>query len=547
MRIIYLFSSFLFIFFSCSKSNTDQPATGSSFQIASIEINKQTLSTEFRNSPVLPEFTVKFPNAISPSSYQNNIQLQNKDFQNIPLTVSFSADAKTATIKPSSPLSYLSKYTLLFKSGLEDVNGNKLSPEKSIAVYTTIDSTDKFSRISTDELLTLVQKQTFKYFWDFGHPSSGMARERNSSGDVVTSGGTGFGVMAILVAIERGFITKEEGKARIQKIVNFLKTADKFHGAFSHWYNGNTGRTQKFSDVDDGADLVETSLLLQGLLTARQYFQTAADESLRNDILKLYTDVEWTFFQNGQQVFFWHWSPNNQFQINLKIQGWNESLIVYVLAASSPTHPIAKTVYDQGWANNGAMKNGTTNYNLVLPLGPQMGGPLFISQYSFLGINPIGLKDAYADYELQTKNHSLTNRAYSIANPKNFFGYSADVWGLTASDDINGYKVHSPTDDNSVITPTAALTSFAFTPAESQKALEFFYYKLGDKIWGEYGFYDAFSLHEQWFADSYIAIDQGPIIIGIENHRSKLLWNLFMQIPELKTGLKNLNFESPNL
>jgi len=548
MRHIYFYILPLVFFISCSKSDNESPTLIKNFQLASAKIDDQTVENEIlRGISNIPELILNFPNTIHTSSAEANIALLNEEFKSLPITIAYSSDSKILTIRPQSPLAFLSKYSLQINSGLTDSEGNKFGPAQTIHFHTQMDAADKFPRISKDALLTLVQKKTFSYFWDFAHPSSGMARERNTSEDIVTSGGTGFGVMAILVGIERGFITKEAGKARIEQVVQFLKNADKYHGAFSHWYNGNTGKTQKFSDLDDGADLVETSLLLQGLLTARQYFNTADAENLRQDIWQMYTDVEWTHFQNGQNVLFWHWSPNHQFQINLKIQGWNESLITYVLAASSPTHPINKSVYDQGWAKNGSMKNGTTNYGLTLPLGPQLGGPLFLSQYSFLGIDPRGLKDDYADYELQTKNHTLIQRAFAVANPNKFFGYSENVWGFTASDDINGYKVHSPTEDNGVITPSAALTAFAFTPEESQLVLDYLYYKLGDKLWGEYGFYDAFSLHEPWFSHSYIAIDQGPIIIGIENHRTKLLWNLFMQIPEIKSGLSTLNFTSPYL
>jgi hypothetical protein len=232
--------------------------------------------------------------------------------------------------------------------------------------------------------------------------------------------------------------------------------------------------------------------------------------------------------------------------MNLPIRGWNESLITYVLAASSTTHAIPKIVYDNGWASNGGMKNGKTFYGIQLPLGPDFGGPLFLEHYSFLGIKPTNLTDAYADYALQTKNHTLINYSYCVANPKKY-GYSDSVWGLTASDIENGYKASSPTDDAGFIAPTAALSSFPFTPTESMKALKFFYYVLGDKLWKEYGFIDAFSLSNPWFAGSFLAIDQGPIIIMIENYRSGLLWNLFTSCPEIKTGMSALGFTAPYL
>lgn len=371
--------------------------------------------------------------------------------------------------------------------------------------------------------MDLVQKQTFKYFWDFGHPVSGLARERNTSGETVTSGGSGFGIMTILVGINRNFVSRADGLARMQKIVGFLKTAQKFHGAFPHWLNGTTGVVIPFSAKDDGADLVETSYLFEGLLCARQYFNSAsADETnLRNDINTLWNAVEWDWFRkNNENVLYWHWSPNNNWDMNFPIQGWNEALVTYVLAASSPTHTIPKIVYDNGWAKNGAIKNNNAYFGITLPLGEPYGGPLFFAHYSFLGINPHDLSDAYANYWTQNVNHSLINYTYCKTNPKGYYGYGDSCWGLTASDVPNGYTASSPTNDVGVIAPTAAISSLPYTPAESMKAIKYFYFIIGDKIWKEYGFVDAFSLHQLWYANSFLAIDQGPIIIMIENYRS---------------------------
>ncbi|WP_310589873.1 glucoamylase family protein [Dyadobacter sp. CY343] len=412
-------------------------------------------------------------------------------------------------------------------------------------------TTNKFPVISDEALLTLVQQQTFKYFWEFAHPVSGLARERNTSGDIVTSGGSGFGIMTIPIAVERKFITRAQGLERMQKIAGFLKNnTQKFHGAFPHWLNGATGAVVPFSEKDNGADLVETAFLVQGLLTARQYFSanTPAEMDLRADINAIWEGVEWDWFQkDNENVLYWHWSPNFGWEMNHQIRGWNECLITYALAASSPTHGISKAVYDNGWARSGDLKNGNSYHGVNLPLGEAYGGPLFFSHYSFLGLNPTGLTDQYADYFTQNKNHTLINYNYCIANPQGFEGYSDQCWGLTASDIPDGYNANSPTNDKGVIAPTAALSAFPYTPAESMKALKFFYYKLGDKLWGAYGFHDAFSLDELWFADSYLAIDQGPIVIMIENHRSGLPWKLFMSAPEVKTGLKKLGFSSPNL
>jgi hypothetical protein len=455
-------------------------------------------------------------------------------------------------LTPTQPLKGLTKYQLNVGSSMTSTAGATLSGYYGLGFHSGIDSSNKFELVSDNQLLDLVQRKTFTYFLEFGHPVSGLSRERNNSEDLVTAGGSGFGIMTIPVAIERGFISKTEGLDRMKKIVGFLKnTAQRFHGAFPHWMNGKTGVVIPFSQKDNGADLVETSYLIAGLLTARAYFTGSnMDEvNLRADITKIWEEVEWSWFRkNNENVLYWHWSPNFGWDMNLKIQGWNECLITYLLAASSPSFAIPKSVYDQGFARNGAQVNNQNHYTFQLPLGPALGGPLFLAHYSFLGINPIGLKDAYANYEQQVVNHSKINHAYCVENRKRFTGYSSACWGLTASDiPNNGYAANAPGNDIGVITPTAAISSLPFTPMQSMNALRFFYYKLGDKLWGPYGFYDAFSLHELWFASSTLAIDQGPIIIMIENYRSKLIWDLFLKNTEIKIGMRTLGFSAPYL
>lgn len=407
--------------------------------------------------------------------------------------------------------------------------------------------------LSDEALLDLVQKQTFRYFWDFAHPVSGMSRERSNSNfgygnETVTSGGTGFGIMGVIVATERKWIGRDTAARFLLKMVNFLLKADSYHGVFPHWLNGETGKTIPFSRKDDGADLVETAYLFQGLLCARQYFNgdNNTERELRNRIGWLWEGIEWNWFtKGGEEVLYWHWSPNNGWAMNFPIRGFNECLIVYVLAASGERYPVSKDVYHRGWAESSFFRNGKVFYNYTLPLGFDYGGPLFFSHYSFLGLDPRGLTDRYADYWMQNRNHTLINRAYCMENPKKFKGYGEDCWGLTASDTYDGYNAFSPTNDEGTITPTAALSAFPYTPEFSMKALKHFYSDLGDKIWSEYGFVDAFNETKNWYASSHLAIDQGPIIVMIENHRSGLLWKLFMSCPEIKNGLTKLGFDSP--
>lgn len=540
---------------ACGKSSGDSgnPApVQRQVAVRSITIDGRALEDNTFDVRLQPSIRIQFTEPIDKQSVAGAIVWSAPAGGSAPVfTSSFQNNDSVLLITASSKLAFLTSYRFSLNNSIKSASGGRFISVINKTLLTSIDSSAKFPTLSDEALLTKVQQQTFRYFWDFGHPVSGMARERNSSGDIVTTGGTGFGIMAMLAAVERGFINRQQGLDRIKTIVNFLETkAIRYHGAFAHWINGASGLTQPFSQKDNGADLVETSFLMMGLLSARSYFDagTAAETDLRSAITDLYAAVEWDWFRrdNGDQLY-WHWSPDYGWDMNLPIRGWNECLVTYVLAAGSPTHAIPKSVYDKGWAREGAMKNGAAYYGISLPLGEPFGGPLFLSQYSFLGINPIGLKDAYADYELQNKHHAQINYQHSLENPKKYYGYSAQVWGLSASDIPTGYSASSPTNDLGVIAPTAALSSFPYTPVESMQALKFYYYTLGDKLFKDYGFIDAFALHQPWFADSFLAIDQGSIIVMIENYRTGLLWNLFTSAPEVKAALTKLGFTAPYL
>jgi hypothetical protein len=493
------------------------------------------------NVPRNLNIKMQFSSGIDPDILESSTELSGENAPSLNYTYSnnnYSVEIRSnAKLKPYKP------YTFTISEDFSGINGEPFDGY-SKKFYTAVDSTLKFPEIPDEELLTKVQEQTFKYFWDFAHPNCGLTRERNSSGNLVTIGGSGFGVMAILVGIERGFITRSEGVARLKKITDFLSIADRFHGVWPHWMNGNTGETIPFSSNDDGGDIVETAFMIQGLLTARQYLNSfePAEKAIIDKINDLWEAVEWDWYTQGENSITWHWSPNFGFEKNLKIRGWNEALIVYVLVASSPTHSIEPEVYHQGWARNGNMQNGNAYYGITLPLGNAYGGPLFFEHYSFLGLDPRNLSDQYANYWDQAVAHSLINQAYCAANPKRYVGYSEYSWGLTASDNHEGYSAHSPTNDKGVITPTAALSSMPYTPEASMDAMRHFYYIIGDRLWGEYGFYDAFNFTENWVASSYLAIDQGPIVIMIENYRTGLLWDNFMTATEIKNGLDKLGF-----
>lgn len=417
------------------------------------------------------------------------------------------------------------------------------------------DDKTELSELTDDQLLDTVQKYTFQYFWDGAEPNSGLARERyhedgiypEDDKHIITSGGSGFGIMAILTGIERGYISRAEGIDRFEKILSFLETADRFHGAFPHWWNGETGKAKAFTPKDDGGDLVETAFMIQGLLAVHQYFMNGSDEekAIAARIDKLWREVEWNWYCNGQNVLYWHWSPQHGWDMNFPVRGYNECLIMYILAAASPTYGISADVYHQGWAENGAIIAPHIVEDIPLNLRYQgtEAGPLFWAHYSFLGLNPNGLKDRYADYFAEMKNYTLVNRAYCIRNPKGYKGYGTNCWGLTASYSVDGYVGHAPNlnDDRGVISPTAALSSIAYTPEYSLEVMRHLY-SMKDKLFGAYGFYDAFSETFNWYPKRYLAIDQGPIAVMIENHRSGLLWDLFMSHPDVRKGLDKLGF-----
>jgi hypothetical protein len=416
---------------------------------------------------------------------------------------------------------------------------------------------DMTVEISDDSLLNLVQYQTFQYFWEGAEPVSGMARERlhmdnvypNHPKNIITSGGSGFGLMAIIVGIERGFISRAEGLERYEKIISFLENADSFHGIWPHWWDGETGKVVAFSEKDNGGDLVESSFLAAGLLTVRQYLDgnDPREKQMIDRINVLWRNMEFDWHtRGGENVLYWHWSPDYEWDMNFDVRGYNECLIMYVLAASSPTHSIDPAVYNEGWARGGAITEDTVYYGLETVLdhyetNNSPVGPLFWAHYSYLGLNPKNLKDKYADYWKLNSNHALIHYRHCVENPNEYEGYGPDCWGLTSSYSIQGYAGHRPDRDLGVFSPTAALSSFPYTPEESMRFLRFMYTE-ADSLVGKYGPYDAFSFEYSWYVPRYLAIDQGPIPVMIENYRSGLIWRLFMSAPEVQEGLDKLEF-----
>ncbi|QQS51644.1 MAG: Ig-like domain-containing protein [Bacteroidota bacterium] len=519
--------------------------TNGILQIESIFLNGQ----DFNKPAVLQNvtlsgsvFIVNFSAPLNESNYKSHFSIVGHNY----LDLSLSNSNKTVTATVTQDFESIIKYYFSISASLTSSEGYSFAGFNNY-FYSAIDTTPKFPLISDEELLTLVQQQTFRFYWDYAHPVAGLSRERYGSGDIVTIGGSGFGFMSLIVGVERGFISRSQLLERLETILSFLETSDRFHGAWPHWINGTTGKVIPFSTNDNGADLVETSFLVQGLITMRQYLDDndAGEAALIDRMNSLWQEVEWSWFTRDQNVLYWHWSPDKAWAMNMQIQGWSESLITYVLAASSPTYSITKEVYTNGWARNGTfpMTNGNTFYGITLPLSWDYGGPLFWAHYSFLGLDPRNLSDEFANYWEQNRAHSLINFEHCKRDPKQYIGYSAECWGLTACDlPNNNYGVSEPSNDRGVIAPTAAVSSIPYTPEESMDAIRYFYFTLGDKLWGDYGFYDAFDMTSNWWATSYISIDQGPQICMIENYRTGLLWDLFMSAPEIQSGLTKLGF-----
>jgi exo beta-1,2-glucooligosaccharide sophorohydrolase (non-reducing end) len=443
-----------------------------------------------------------------------------------------------------------------YKITAVDTSGNESSTSSEVQASTRA--------LSDDELLSMVQEACFRYYWEAAHPNAGMAIEiLPGDKNLVALGSSGFGIMALVVGVDRGFITREQGSERMLKIIHFLAKADRFHGVWPHFLDGRTGKViPYFGPYDDGGDLVETAFLMQGLLVARQYFNhdSAAEHELRDTVTGFWKTVEWDWYRQGPDpnFLYWHWSPDHAFYIHHPLIGWNETMIIYLLAIASPTHSVPASMFHSGFASqsDSAVRyrqgwgrttqgdhyiNGNTYYGRKLDVGVGSGGELFFTHYSFLGFDPRGKHDRYTNYFKNNRNIALIAHSYAMENPRKFVGYGADTWGRSAGVNAAGGR-SLPVDDNGTITCTAALASFPYTPEESMKALKHFYRDLGAQLWGIYGFRDGFNQTENWFEDVNMGLNQAPIVVMIENYRTGLIWKQFMLNPEIQPALEAIGF-----
>lgn len=439
-----------------------------------------------------------------------------------------------------------------------DIAGNESPASEASAMASTREFND-------DELLSMVQEACFRYYWEAGHANAGLAPEvLPGDANLLALGGSGFGVMALMVGAERQFAPRPEVAERILKIVRFLEKADRFHGVWPHFLNGETGKVIPFfGKYDNGGDLVETAFMMQGLLAARQYFidDNPVEREIRDTITRLWHEVEWDWYQQSpdSEVLYWHWSPDAGFHINHPLIGWNEAHIIYLLAIASPTHPVPAKLYHTGWAGTSDLAvryrqrwsrttdgdhyvNGNTYYGMKLDVGEGSGSDLFFVHFSYMGFDPRGLRDRYTNYFKNNRAITRINHAFCVDNPRKHVGYAPNCWGLSVGINSGGGKPY-PRDDNGTISVMASLASMPYTPEESLAALKHFYRDHGPKIFGIFGFHDGFNETQNWFEEVYMALNQAPITVMIENHRSGFVWNQFMANPEIKPALEAIGFK----
>jgi hypothetical protein len=425
-----------------------------------------------------------------------------------------------------------------------------------------------------------LQRRSFDYFWDLGANDKGLVPDRWPSPSFASIAAVGFGLTTYGVGAERGWITRDQAIDRTLATLRFFDRAPQ--GEAAQGTSGHKGFFYHFLKMDSGArdancelSTVDTALLLGGVLFAQSYFdrhdpREAEIRALAEDI---YQSVDWTWAQERKPLISMGWRPETG-MIEHDWRGYNEALLVYVLALASPTHPVGQDAY-QAWTSTYDESWGT--YQGQEHLG---FAPLFGHQYSHVWLDLRGIQDAYMrrkglDYFENSRRATLAQRNYAIANPMGWQGYDKDVWGLTASDgpidatlDYKGEKRQFKTYtargagirhafDDGTIVPTAAASSMPFAPEVVVPAIEAMHARYGKWIYRQYGFIDAFNpsfqydvpLHHGkvhpgmgWADEDYIGIDQGPIVLMIENHRSELVWEVMRRNPHIRRGLQRAGF-----
>lgn len=422
--------------------------------------------------------------------------------------------------------------------------------------------------MTNDELLSMVQQACFRYYWQGAEKASGLALECiPGRQNMIATGASGFGLMALIVVMDRQFISRKAGVQRLQKIISFLAKADNFHGAIPHFIDGPSGKTEPFFGTkDNGADLVETSFFVQGLLAVRAYLNPAVAEekNIIHAITKFWEKIEWRWYRQtaDSKYLYWHWSPDQAWVIHHPLIGFNETMITYLLAISSPTFGVPASMYYSGFASQDTMaqeyrgwgnsaygrmySNGESFNGITLPVGVSNGGPLFFTHYSYMAWDPKSITDKYTNYFDNNKAIATINYRYSLQNPNNESAIGSEGWGFTASDGPTNYFADEPIQqrEDGKITPTGAIASMPYLPQESMAALKKYYNDYGKFLWGEYGFRDACNIDKNWCSDIFMGLNQAPMVVMIENYRTGLIWKLFMSNKDVQTGLQKLNAET---
>lgn len=407
-------------------------------------------------------------------------------------------------------------------------------------------SDETFAPSKVRPVLEKQQKAAFTYFYDFAEENSGLAYEGYNHGSkAVTIGGSGFGIMSLIVGAERGWITREQAIERTVKAVRWLGKADRYKGIWSHWHSPD-GKAFPFGNQVEAGDAVETSFLITGLIAAQEYFNggTELEKEISDSVTSFINTIDWNHYTNGENHLYWIWhTPNNTYE--LPVKGWNEGLITYLLALGAPEgHRISKEAYTAGWQSNGGFcNNNRENYGYKLPLGQENGGPLFFAHYSFVGLNPMRMKDNYAFYWQNNVAHAMINRHYCVYEAPSNYQYSANMWGLTACNGIGskGYSARCPGNDDGIIAPTAVLASYPYVPFYATQVLMSM--DQIDALQGKYGIGDSYEPAIGQANNNHLAIDQGPIVVMIENYRSGLIWDLVMRSEYIQNCLKMAGIE----
>lgn len=412
-------------------------------------------------------------------------------------------------------------------------------------------TTPAIGPLSDDDFLELVSRTAFDFLWNEANPANGMVRDRSRENSAASVASIGMALTGYGVAADRGWITRDQARERTRTTLNFLWNAPQstapdatgYKGHFYHFLNMQTGRRAGTNELST----IDTALLMAGVLYAAAYFdQDHPDEAFIRDTGKaLYDRVDWAWASPRAPRISHGWNPESGF-IPYDYGGYSEAMILYLLALGSTTYPVERQAWEY-WMSGYRWQSD------FLPGRPYVAfAPLFGHQYShiwvdFRGRRDAAMRDRGIDYFENSRRATLAQVNYAAANPNRFAGYSANEWGITASDTPTGYRARGAPpayNDDGTLNPTAPGGSYPFTPEESLRALRTMYTTYGRRLWGIYGFRDAYNPTQNWFATDYIGIDQGPILLMIENYRSGSIWQRFMTRPEIQQGLTRAGFQT---